>query len=174
MLSENIRRARVSRGLSQGELATRLNVVRQTVSKWERGLSVPDSELLLSLSEALETPVGTLLGETVAEPEVDDLAAIAARLEVVNEQLARGRLMRRWALLALFGGIFAVTLTLLALLVAMGSSYLAWDLGDPETAVAVTLLHGFEWVFVRVAPVVLVASAVGLAVTWRGLDRSRG
>ncbi|HIT70149.1 MAG TPA: helix-turn-helix transcriptional regulator, partial [Candidatus Aphodomonas merdavium] len=71
MLSENIRLIRKSKGLSQEELAIRLNVVRQTISKWEKGLSVPDSDLLVCLSETLETPVSVLLGETMAEPEAD-------------------------------------------------------------------------------------------------------
>lgn len=62
MLSENIRSIRESRGLSQEELAIKLNVVRQTVSNWERGLSVPDSDMLISISEALDASVGTLLG----------------------------------------------------------------------------------------------------------------
>ena len=65
MLSENIKTLRKAKGLSQEELAVKLNVVRQTISKWEQGRSVPDSELLLALSEALETPVSTLLGEAV-------------------------------------------------------------------------------------------------------------
>ena len=59
MLNENIKAIRKSKGLSQQELAARLNVVRQTVSKWEQGLSVPDSDMLISLSEALDTPVST-------------------------------------------------------------------------------------------------------------------
>lgn len=62
MLNENIKTIRKSKGLSQEELAVKLNVVRQTVSKWEQGLSVPDSDMLISLSDALETPVSTLLG----------------------------------------------------------------------------------------------------------------
>ena len=57
MLNENIRAIRKSKGLSQEELAIKLNVVRQTISKWEQGLSVPDSDMLLAISEALETPV---------------------------------------------------------------------------------------------------------------------
>ena len=61
MLNENIRAIRKVKGLSQEELALRLHVVRQTVSKWEQGLSVPDADLLIALSEALETPVSTLL-----------------------------------------------------------------------------------------------------------------
>ena len=71
MLNENIKALRKSKGLSQQDLADKLNVVRQTISKWEQGLSVPDSDLLIALSEALETPVSTLLGETVAETEAD-------------------------------------------------------------------------------------------------------
>ena len=59
MLNENIKVVRKSKGLSQEELAIKLNVVRQTISKWEQGLSVPDSDMLVSLSEALETPVST-------------------------------------------------------------------------------------------------------------------
>ena len=55
MLNENIQSIRKSKGLSQEELAIKLNVVRQTVSKWERGLSVPDSEMLINISEILET-----------------------------------------------------------------------------------------------------------------------
>ena len=67
MLKENIKAIRKSKGLSQQELAVKLNVVRQTVSKWEQGLSVPDSDLLIAISEALGTPVSTLLGETVMD-----------------------------------------------------------------------------------------------------------
>ena len=61
MLNENIKAIRKSKGLSQQELAIKLNVVRQTVSKWEQGLSVPDSDMLISMSKILETPVSTLL-----------------------------------------------------------------------------------------------------------------
>ena len=57
MLTENIKALRKSRGLSQQELAVKLNVVRQTVSKWEQGLSVPDSDMLVAISEVLETPL---------------------------------------------------------------------------------------------------------------------
>lgn len=95
MLNENIRAARKSRGLSQEELAIKLNVVRQTVSKWERGLSVPDSDMLVSLSDALDAPVATLLGEAVSEPGADGLRAVAERLEAVNLQLARRRQRER-------------------------------------------------------------------------------
>ena len=98
MLNENIKAIRKSKGLSQQELAVKLNVVRQTISKWEQGLSVPDSDMLISLSEVLETPVSTLLGETVIESEVDAVKAISEKLEIINLQLARRKTRRRKAL----------------------------------------------------------------------------
>jgi len=58
--------------------------VRQTISKWEQGLSVPDSEMLISLSEVLETPVSTLLGETVTPSKADDLKAISEKLQIIS------------------------------------------------------------------------------------------
>ena len=87
MLSENIKAIRKSKGLSQEELAVRLNVVRQTISKWEQGLSVPDSDMLISLSEALDTPVSVLLGEPITESRPDDIRAIAEKLEIITLQL---------------------------------------------------------------------------------------
>ena len=95
MLNENIKAIRKSKGLSQQELAVKLNVVRQTISKWEQGMSVPDSDMLLSISEVLETPVSVLLGEKVVELEVDDLKAMSAKLEVINLQLAQRKTTRR-------------------------------------------------------------------------------
>ena len=95
MLNENIKAIRKAKGLSQQELSVKLNVVRQTISKWEQGLSVPDSDMLISISEALEIPVSTLLGETVTETEVDNLKAISEKLEVINLQLAQRKTTRR-------------------------------------------------------------------------------
>lgn len=164
MLSGNIRRLRESKGLSQGELAVRLNVVRQTVSKWERGLSVPDADLLIALSEALGQPVSALLGEAVAEPKADELAALAEKLEAVNLQLARQKETRRKVLRGILLAVAAAPALSLACLVALGSPYLAWDLDDPETAVAGAFFHAFEWVFVRAAPTVLVAAVAGLCL----------
>lgn len=94
MLNENMKAIRKSKGLSQQELAVKLNVMRQTISKWEQGLSVPDSDMLISISEALDTPVSTLLGENVIESQTDDLKAICAKLEVINLQLARRKATR--------------------------------------------------------------------------------
>lgn len=95
MLNENLKALRKSKGLSQEELAIKLHVVRQTISKWEQGLSVPDADMLVALSEAFETPVSTLLGEAVTEPEADSIKAIAEKLEVINLQLARREALKR-------------------------------------------------------------------------------
>lgn len=162
MLSENIRAIRKSRGLSQEELAIKLNVVRQTISKWERGLSVPDADMLISISEALDTSVGTLLGEGVSEPEADGLGAIAEKLEVVNLQLARWRESRRRLACGILLALAIATTLAFACLIVLGSPYSHWDFADPELAVAGTLYHGFEWVFVRIAPIALVAAIAGL------------
>ena len=87
MLKDNIRLIRKSKGLTQEELAIKLNVVRQTISKWEQGLSVPDAEMLIAISEVLDTPVSTLLGEKVSESKVDDLKAISEKLEIIAKEL---------------------------------------------------------------------------------------
>ena len=89
MLSENIKTLRKTRGLSQEGLATKLNVVRQTVSKWEKGLSVPDSEMLIRIAEELDTSVNVLLGETVEMGDTTEIQALATKLELLNDRFAR-------------------------------------------------------------------------------------
>lgn len=165
MLNENIKAVRKSKGLSQEELAARLHVVRQTISKWEKGLSVPDTDLLLSLSEALETPVSILLGESIAEARADELKAIAEKLETISAQLARQKAMGRTILHWFFILLFTATAAILAVLAALGSPYLGWDYSDPETAVAGVCLHTFEWLFVRFAPPALAGALVGICLT---------
>ena len=165
MLNENIKAIRKSKGLSQEELAIKLNVVRQTVSKWEQGLSVPDSDILLSISEVLETPVNTLLGETVVESKVDDLKAISEKLEVINLQLAQRKTARRNMLHWLFISVSVVIVTIFAVLIALNSPYLGWDYSEPETTVFGAAFHAFEWLFVRLAPIILIGAIVGVILT---------
>ena len=72
MFQDNLKALRKEKGITQEELAARLNVVRQTVSKWEKGLSVPDSDLLIKLAEILDVPVSRLLGSKIeAETKTD-------------------------------------------------------------------------------------------------------
>ena len=135
MLSENIKTIRKAKGLSQQELAVKLNVVRQTISKWEQGLSVPDSDMLISISEVFETPVSKLLGERIIEPEIDDLKTISAKLELINLQLAQKKTTRKRILYWLLISLSVVITAVFAILLALESPYLGWNYNDPETAV---------------------------------------
>lgn len=167
MLNENIKRLRKSKGLSQEELAMKLNVVRQTVSKWENGLSVPDSGILILLADELDTTVSVLLGEDVQENTPDDMKTIAEKLEVINLLLAKKSMTRvkivRWVFISI-----CVLIVMLFMAFAMiNSSYLDWNYNDPELAVAGTILHGFEFFFVRLAPIVFLASVVGIVLTYK-------
>lgn len=165
MLNENIKTIRKSKGLSQEELAIKLNVVRQTVSKWENGLSVPDSDMLISISEVLETPVSTLLGKTVVASEVDDLKTISEKLEVINLQLAGRKTARRKTLHWLLIILCAALVTIFSVLVVLNSPYLGWNYNDPETAVFGAAFHAFEYLFVRSAPIIFIGAIIGIFLT---------
>lgn len=165
MLNENIKAIRKSKGLSQQQLAVKLNAVRQTISKWEQGLSVPDSDMLITISEVLETPVSTLLGETVAENETDDLKVISKKLEVLNSQLAQREIMRRKLLHWLLISLCMVIIAIFTILTVINSPYLGWDYSDPEIAVLGVAFHSFEWLFVRVAPIIFIGAMIGVFLT---------
>ena len=165
MLNENIKSIRKSKGLSQEELAIKLNVVRQTISKWEKGLSVPDSDMLISISEVLETPVSTLLGETIAEPKIDDLKVISEKLEIINLQLSQRQTTRRKIFHWIFIALCAVIVIIFAVLAVLKSPYLDWNYSDPETSVAGVAFHAFEWLFVRLEPIILIGAIVGIFLT---------
>lgn len=165
MLNENIKAIRKSKGLSQEELAIKLNVVRQTISKWEQGLSVPDSDMLISISEVFETSVSTLLGETVIETKVDDLKVISEKLEVINLQLAQRKAKRRKTIHWLLISLCVVIIIIFAVLIALNSPYLGWDYSDPETSVVGVAFHAFEWLFFRLAPLVFIGVTIGIFLT---------
>lgn len=116
MFSENLKALRKAKGLTQEELAARLHIVRQTVSKWEKGLSVPDAELLIRLAEALDTTVSHLLGADIPEDEANR-DRLAEQLSRINEQLAirnrRGRFILR-LVLGILGAIVVFNLLLVA------------------------------------------------------------
>ena len=165
MLNENIKAIRKSKGLSQEELAVKLNVVRQTISKWEQGLSVPDSDMLISISEVLETPVSTLLGETISESKADDLRAISEKLEVINLQVAQRKQGRQKAIHWFLIFLCVIIVIAFAVLILLNSPYLGWDYSDPENAVIGVGFHAMEWLFTRIAPLVLIGAAVGAFLT---------
>ena len=121
--------------------------------------------MLISISEVFETPVSTLLGETIVESKVDDLKAISEKLEVINLQLAQRKATRRkmlhWLLISLCVVIFAI----FTVLIVSKSSYLGWDYSDPEAAVVGVVFHAFEWLFIRIAPIALIGAIFGIFLT---------
>ena len=169
MLNENIKNLRKAKGLSQEELAIKLNVVRQTVSKWEKGLSVPDSSMLISLAKKLDTSVRILLGETVQEYCLNelDLKSISENLESINLQFAKRSEMRIKVVRYLLILLCAIITVVFIAFATMNSEYLNWDYNNPELAIVGTMLHGVEFLFVRFAPFVFIGSLIGIAFTYR-------
>ena len=165
MLKENIKSLRKSKGLSQEELAIKLNVVRQTISKWEQGLSVPDAEMLIKISEVFEIPVSTLLGENISESKVDDLKAISEKLEIINLQLSQRKNERRKIIHWLLISLCVIIVGIFVVLILLNSPYLNWDYNDPEKAVLGVTLHSFEWVFMRIAPIIFIGLVIGVFFT---------
>lgn len=125
MFSENLRNLRKAKGISQEAMAEQLHVVRQTISKWEKGLSVPDAGILIRVAEILEVSVGELLGSPIETPENVDV--IAQKLEQINFSLAernrRSRLL--WKIVAGIAVFFAVVT--IALMILSASAYRSFD-----------------------------------------------
>ena len=165
MLKDNIRSIRKSKGLTQEELAIKLNVVRQTISKWEQGLSVPDAEMLITLSEVLDTPVSTFLGEKVSESRADDLKVISEKLEIINLQLSQRKKERRkivhWLLILLC----IIVIIIFISLILLNSPYLNWDYSKIENAVLGVAFHSFEWLFIRILPIIFIGLIIGIFLT---------
>ena len=178
MLSTNLKQLRKQRGLSQGELATKLNVVRQTVSKWEQGLSVPDSEMLIRIADALDTSVNILLGDEVPLSESVDLKIIAAKLETLNEQFAQNNERKRktWRIVfivvaiisacALLSGLIACVYTLATNYALSNGSFNNGIIGgyDGPTSIYVSSVS-FQVIPLIAAGAALIVSIVGITRT---------
>ena len=155
MLNENLKQLRKSKGLTQEELAVQLGVVRQTISKWEKGLSVPDSEMLIEIAERFDVPVSTLLGDTVEPAEKDDLIKIMSeKLALINGQLANAaerkrRITRSFS----FAGI------------AVAACYLVWQ--------AIIMIHAYIQPFSGISVTGMIIIAVILIVSICGICLSR-
>lgn len=143
MLGENIRNARQKQGMTQEELAVRLHVVRQTVSKWEKNLSVPDVQCLQELAQVLQVSVSTLLGAE-AEKAQDSATEnqIANQLARISEQMAiknqRAHTLGKW----LKGILLAFLLGLVLMLVLALSSGLIFS--SVTTSSTQTVENGSE------------------------------
>ena len=152
---------RKNKGLSQEELSLKLNVVRQTISKWESGLSVPDAEMLISIAEVFETPISEILGENIDEKEKNYMKIISEKLEIVNEQLSIRQKRKRKINLLLI--IDLSTILLFILLLLLRSPYQTWDYSNTEWAVVGTIWHSFEWIFFKIAPIIIILTTSILA-----------
>lgn len=115
MLSDNIKILRKKKGYSQETLAEQLHVVRQTISKWEKGISVPDAVMLDRMAELFEVPVSVLLGGglEVEEEQPSELNEIAQQLAVLNDQLVQQAVRRRKGIRYAFVGVFAAIFVLI-------------------------------------------------------------
>ena len=134
MLNENLKTLRKEKGFSQEELAIRLNVVRQTISKWEKGLSVPDADMLLRISEVFEVPVQTLLGARI-EAEVPQQNELVEQLARINEQLAvKNRRARKiWRTIA--SVLIGLAVATLLLIVLSMTAYTKYSYSDETLAI---------------------------------------
>ena len=177
MLSENLKNLRKAKGLSQEELAIKLNVVRQTVSKWEKGLSVPDSEMLIRLAEVLDTSVTVLLDETIdmQENEPTDLKVLSEKHELLNEQFARQNEKRRkiWRAVFVAIGIIASIMLLGELIefiftqttiISMDESIgiIGGADGPTQIMVARTVNPISDWIFALIG---VIAAGIGIYAT---------
>lgn len=167
MLSKNIKTLRKAKGLSQEELAVKLNVVRQTISKWEQDLSVPDADMLIHLANELDTSVSALLGDAMVDDSKNDkdLKVLSEKLEAINLQLAKRNETRirmiRYTLMAI-----CILIILGFIVIALNSNeFMTWNYNNPELAVAGTILHGMSWIFVRIAPFLFIAAVIGIVLT---------
>lgn len=124
MLNENLSKIRRERGLTQESLAIKLNVVRQTVSKWENGTAVPDADMLCRIADALDVSVAELLGSPEREDKMD-MTAIAKSLAEINEQLAVRNKRSNNVLKVILGvaiGLFLLIAIVIVLNISTGTS----------------------------------------------------
>jgi len=173
MLGENIKNIRKSKGLSQEDLALRLNVVRQTVSKWETGLSVPDSEMLIKIAEVLETSVSEILGEAVSEKPSDGIKELAEKLESLNMQISKmgesKRKTRRTAFIAL--SFASLIILMINVCLIFYKNYEMNSIGiiggaDGPTAIFISG-HMPQEVMIIFALLLLAVSAIGIYINRR-------
>lgn len=115
MFAENLKKIRKDKGYTQEILAEKLNVVRQTVSKWEKGLSLPDVDMLSKIANVLETDVNILLDGQIT---TTDQSEIVEQLAKINEQLTiknrrYKKIMKTIAIILLIIVIFGILLVIL-------------------------------------------------------------
>ena len=116
MLNENLSRIRRERGLTQAALANKLNVVRQSISKWENGTAVPDADMLCRLADALDVPAQELLRGPEREAKMDTTADARQRTETNERRAVRSRISGN-ALKAALGAAIGMVLLMALIMV---------------------------------------------------------
>lgn len=158
MLSDNIKKRRIAKGLSQEELARQLAVVRQTVSKWEKGLSQPDADRLVSLSQVLEVSVSDLVGEgetPIPDPPAEREHKGAKPIHTVL--IILGFPVWFALLIAAAAVVFALCVCLWAVVVSLWAVFAAFAVAAPGC-----LLAGLAFAVTGYGPTALAAVAAGL------------
>lgn len=157
MLASNIKTLRQNKGWSQQDLADQIHVVRQTISKWESGLSVPDASLLIDLANVLDVSVADLLGETIDKSDKTDIHVLSEKLEAINLTLAKQQIKKQ-KIIGLTIGITMVILSVIFIaLIALNSPYTKWN--DPQYQVLGVIYHAFEWIYIRIYPLLMIILA---------------
>ena len=181
MLNENIKAFRKAKGLSQEELAIKLNVVRQTVSKWEKGLSVPDAEMAIQIAEVLDTTVNVLMGEEIPVSEETNFTKIlVSKLEVLNKQYSEQNEHRRKTWRVVFTVVLiASVISLIRYLILFASIYQIKNIGDASVYASVTVIGGGDvpaqipiWYYLSVLKPVFI-SVLAVITSIAGLCRTR-
>lgn len=157
MLASNIKTLRQNKGWSQQDLADQIHVVRQTISKWESGLSVPDASLLIDLANVLDVSVADLLGETIDKSDKTDIHVLSEKLEAINLTLAKQQIKKQ-KIIGLTIGITMVILSVIFIaLIGLNRPYTTWS--DPEYKVLGVIYHAFEWIYIRIYPLLMIILA---------------
>lgn len=137
MFSENLKAVRKAKGYTQEELAIKLNVVRQTVSKWEKGLSVPDADVLSRIADVLDTKVSVLLGGSVKEEA--NTNAVAEQLAKISEQLAvkNRRNKRIWEIIGIVLLVIVIFNIMMAVLYSVNTSSSSWSENNNQSVIEI-------------------------------------
>ena len=137
MFSENLKAVRKAKGYTQEELAIKLNVVRQTVSKWENGLSVPDADVLSRIADVLDTKVSVLLGGSVKEEA--NTNAVAEQLAKISEQLAvkNRRNKRIWEIIGIVLLVIVIFNIMMAVLFSVNTSSSSWSENNNQSVIEI-------------------------------------
>ena len=137
MFSENLKEMRKAKGYTQEELAIKLNVVRQTVSKWEKGLSVPDADILSKIADVLETEVSILLGGTIVDETDKD--AVAEQLAKISEQFAikNRRNKRIWKIIGIVLLVIVIFNIMMVVLFSVNTSSSSWSENNNQSVIEI-------------------------------------